>query len=563
MESSQFQYFLRTDPSQIAFSLIPLTDFQEKYQEEELAAEKTHFQTYAERYEKRYKSKFPKIPQYFDNEEDQYLFCAGHFHGEVGYRSHLFLPLQLCIQGAIKQRQVKLFKYFQDRNAYVSSVELNLILDEDLPEMMEKDQSDTEIYRETTIKSFKMARKLMTRTHYDNVLFFIFRDRPKEEYERLIKLIPDKNMVDSYKKNIFNPKNTNIYCGQIAGGEKEKATKMCARSEVQDDELYGFVIVLFLLDDLEILKKRFEDFQRSEEYSFETLVIHAAIYCAEKCFSWLMKKYDPEVEERFEEYLLVSENIFDYRIPTLKIPRMIEVLEKWKDLPSLKLLQIYFQAFVGDPLLNPEEIEKDLFGIIGSILIGYDHRNMFLKLLKIRPNLRVLLSEINKKDFNKRLFWCLEHGVKITNIIDKLEDINSPIFSYPEYQKLLSYFRETGEHVLIAENNIPTPYLLSAFASFLNREITLHHALFLTFPPDISFGEYISYMKLSQLLYSKNVEYAEYLASAGPIKYLKPEESDIIFAIKWEKVDPEMKRIFLLLFPDYQFPKKEKKTSTK
>lgn len=109
--------FLFGDVLRQTLALMPLVQFQEHYSEETQKKTK-HALTFAERYLVKYGQKFEQIEgTTFENEEDQYLFCAFYFHGEVGLRSHLFAPSPLCLYRAIDIEDIELCRYFLERQS--------------------------------------------------------------------------------------------------------------------------------------------------------------------------------------------------------------------------------------------------------------------------------------------------------------------------------------------------------------------------------------------------------------------------------------------------------------
>ena len=107
-------YIFPTDVVQTLLTVMPLHDFQQLYYEE-THREKLHQLTFAQRYQLKYGTVFPDVETTFETEEDQYLFCAYHFHGEIGLNSHLFVDTSDCMLQAIKLEDIFLFRYFKER----------------------------------------------------------------------------------------------------------------------------------------------------------------------------------------------------------------------------------------------------------------------------------------------------------------------------------------------------------------------------------------------------------------------------------------------------------------
>jgi hypothetical protein len=168
-----------------ALAKTNLTDFQTKYRESINST--VRYITFKERYFAKYGTTYSKVDHEFNDDQNQYLFCAGHFHMEIGFRSHLLVPIEICIRGAIKQHQPELVEYFIERGGKIDTGAINLIIQFDvincayLIPQFPKEMHATyyPIYPETRVLSFDMAKELAKKF---TAVKEIYRDRPIDEY---------------------------------------------------------------------------------------------------------------------------------------------------------------------------------------------------------------------------------------------------------------------------------------------------------------------------------------------------------------------------------------------
>lgn len=521
------QAFLSSDPVQMAISLTPLTEFAGRYRSEE----DEHLQSYARRYNNRYGSKFPEVEQYFKSEEDQYLFCAGHFYGEVGYRSHLFLPLQLCVQGAIKQKQSELVEYFLERGAAIGIIEFNLILMFDLTDTLKsikkrKDFNKTDIYPYVKISSFETACELIV---YSKYLFNIFRDRPVDEYPKLIKLLKKSKRSD-HEKRTLNSVTASILIGQIQNGQKKEAKKFILELPPNGVTI-PYLDILAHLDDLKTLKKHIEIIRTWDDLA--NLIFIFAFAGAINCLTWFLKEFHKEFEgAELRDDIGDYYNIFT---PVSKIPKVVGLLKKYRDNLLISSILAFLCAIVGDRYLL-SIFNAVNYSIFLDILLEYGHKDLFLAIYKNTDMTYIDLRIIGLRE-KENFFFCLENAVDLSIITD----VNELKFTYPELKKILNYLRSLpkGIKIQIQVENIPTPGLLFELQPYLTQK-NYNHDFFLTFPPVLTPADF------EPLFLTNNVEYVEYLLSAGPINYFPKDPK-----VNIKTLSPEMRKLLPQLLPNY------------
>ena len=535
MEVSQF---LRTQPSQYAMALTPLTEFQKRYHQEG----SNHIQTFVERYQSRYNSKFPNVNHGFRNEEEQYLFCAGNFHGEVGYRSHLFLDMILCLNNAVLQRQPDLVEYFLKRGGSIWNDTFNLILQVDNIEMLTFVKGNLNkpdyysIYPETKIESFETASVLI-KAPKGSYLTPIYEDRPISEYPKLVDLLPEK-IKNAYKKNVLNAYTYSIYVGQIKAGYSEEAKKSLKLPNENPEYLLK---ILALLDDVKLTKSLI----RKISYPMVDTLTIFAIFSAVKSLKYLLKEIvvmDDEIRDsENEESILKLVDSDDFSLEPERINTTINLLIEYPGIVSFRQILVYL-CFISanNYVLKMEDqtasIQRDSYRIL-----EYGHKDFYKKVIrKYEINYSINVTTFSTTKVNELFFWILDNDVSL-GLIDEFEGLS---LTYPEVLRFLDHLKKDNGNNLALNRFILTPYLYFEFLPYLD-DIDLKHPLFATFPPIVDKGQIVD------ILESDDVEYIEYLASNGPInnipvEYIKRE-------VNMELLSTPVKKLFSKLFPDYKF----------
>lgn len=560
---------LPNDLTFYALAKINLTDFQ--LQSQEAIVINLKYPSFRQRYFLRYGTDYPKVNHKFASDIDQYLFCAGHFHLETGFRSHLFVPMQICVRGAIKQYQPKLVEYFLDRGGTVDTAAINFMIALDavncvhlIPQFSKEHPKmihHYSIYRETKIRSFEMAKKLAKKA---TAIEEIYRDRPRSEYptfDKILESLPTgtSDPIDDHR--LIGKISAAASCDQTSGSKKllKSVKQYCLWAEIK--QVYQFTSVVALLDDVRLLEKRlptiFENLKNGDVHRVNYVFGKLGSHCAVNCFRWFASRYKFDARKPADElmnwFMMSTDEIRS--VSSTRQLEMIKILDEYLEISFFCRLQNFLCAVTGNAKLlfakfeNVIEIEE----VAGHLL-----ENGHLELLKqfqkeksLTSNVMagglssIHLDRIDRLNLCENIISCFEMG--ITEFTWDNEDSLDFVPVYPDYLAL-SAVRITDESDIpiswVLARHVPTPEIASIF-KFSTDEIPL----FLTFPPT---------RKPSQIveIFSKgNTEYAEYFASQypdtykGDKKYLYRRFSDL--KISTAKMSTKMKEIFLRLFPDY------------
>lgn len=248
-----------------AMGYLSLPAFQKLHREAEQRKENPPM-TYGDRYMSRYGTKIPQVEHVFETEEDHYLFCAAHFHDEVGYRSHLVYPFHLCIMRAIHIKDWELLHHFVIQNKPFTKKqkvkgnrdeeeELRAVLDLNSVEGYLALNSDCPpISHGWTIKSLDFANFLLQEHDHSSYRYRFAADCPlKAVKERIV------------ETNV----NALSFCAGLAASFDVEKQKYCCEIIIDNKcQLSDCINVIAMLDDLNLFKSLLKE---KEEFSLKVM----------------------------------------------------------------------------------------------------------------------------------------------------------------------------------------------------------------------------------------------------------------------------------------------------
>lgn len=483
---------LPVDIIKLSLSKLPLHEFQTYYQEERKAS-RNPLLKYDERYHLKYGTYFPEVNHSFRTPEEAYLFCAGHFHREVGLRSHLFLHRDLCLRYAIESQDEKMIRYFLDRMGDLDELDhefLYLLIENNQSKLLLELFKECEgfcLSCEVKIPSLEMAVALV---HCQSNYFLIYKGLKREWCEFLREYLPEK-VKEDLKNEILSEETIQILQADILAGETKAVGRFLLNpaNHISPDLICELIAVM---DDAEFLK----DEGISKLIVSEQTPVFAG-HCAVKCLTYLVKKGVECMNESFECVSWMTS------IPRYSQERgftMIEFLIAHNLCPSIlfELCAIY-----GHEHLLETDLDNELY----ENLILNGHLSLLEKILK-----KITKEDIHPTDEwylprtpnNEVFIWILERYPRVLSY----QEMRPP--TYPELQRILACIKNSHGLIGYFEYMPVTSYQYFEFyphmgddPEIFNPKFILHR--YTTFPP------VTNRKSVKKALQENNIEYLEFI----------------------------------------------------
>lgn len=251
-------------------SYTSLTEFQELHRKAEEANCPPPL-SYRRRYQVRYGSDFPCVEVLFHSEEDEYLFCAGHFHGEVGKRSNLFMSPVLCLEGAVKIKDWKLAATFAKHASFDLTIATNIIKLNSIEAFETISHWFLEPFSGEITEGFRFPDDTLAgylHADYPPIFDFAYgRDCPLEGYMIEVRTF-----------------SAQLLCGLVASGEEKKIEFVREKLKL---EKYGMISPIMSLDDVDLFKLHEAKFRGKRKLG--DIICLAIRYCAIKIMAYIFE----------------------------------------------------------------------------------------------------------------------------------------------------------------------------------------------------------------------------------------------------------------------------------
>lgn len=439
-QKSQSYLSLSFDITKKALAYLPLRDFQR------------HCSSYKERYLMRYGSTFPFIEgSSFVSDEDEYLFCAGYFHQEIGNNSEKFLPRVQCVNSAMAMDDVELLTHHIEADKLYGGSVLAFLVKHNCVAGMSKLRCHSVESLRVTTNNVDVIKALL-KYHPSSVLFSLFRDWDNETAWKL------------YEKH-YDIDHLDVFCGLQASSDIKKITQAQDLMELNfwsRDEphvIAARTYALAYLDDVDFWAKIWKRYKRLLKSCLEeerankiglTLVCYLIWVGAINIIKWLRHT---EGVSFFEGTILydAEEWTVEHQDDYLNRDGAAECIEYLLQVqPSIQqdeyITMMY--AAIGDrrvlecplPTINALDCVVSLFnnGKLDLCLACY-------KLILAKEDGIVGAIDVSDKLF----LYLMKSGVDVSQL-----DANMDTFSYEDWQQVVRYGLRN-----VKEKYIPTPAL--------------------------------------------------------------------------------------------------------
>jgi hypothetical protein len=472
---------------------------------------------YADRYFLKYASKYPYVPMVtFESKEHEYLFYAAWFHGEVGYNSHLFFPVNRCLTSAIKQNDPILVKYFRDRTKSIENndfLELAIELGNlEIVQFLLSDITIKTINVNIKITYVEIANLLLKHLgNHEDILIPIYRDIPidKLQFLKTIKLTSPYIMHGLNVKIINglllseNPDKIKLAREQILGILSRKHDGYVINVLDYENTLFKEFELICQLNDPEVLIKhwpRFREYITSNKIKKKYLIILIKTTSTE-CLKTILRI---ESKDFFNGLNLETNrrvSVVDINNKTIKsrIRDMLELIDnslsEYKDTILVQILA----AYIGDErLLKYDELSEEVTSILGYC----DHLELLIKYIITAPDSDKFIIEVDTNNFDT---------IMKSNIPSENISINSDInLSYTQWETLIqliitNQIEKDTEHITGIMNSLPTIYLDSLLRTSKKYD-KISGKTFITLP--------ITNKSFIKAIEKNNIEYVEYASKS-------------------------------------------------
>ena len=272
----------------MVLSYLPLSDFQERYREEERLVI-PHQLTYARRWSLRYGSDLIG-----PDDEDNYLKSAGISFGEMGFGSETYFPLYQCLRSAILQCDVRFTEFICEQTCgdVLEDDLLQLAIEVGNVELLYKLFQYRLIPTQRRVERFPsidLFNVFIAYDHTNDIVYSLYRDWPLKECKEFE--LTDVKVIEKIS-------------GLLASGERRKISMA---KKLMKEELEGEVVtdwrhlcllltftddVNFFSQSLFLLEQHVRDYKALMSTILQSVVWVGAI----EIFDWL-------IEERGKESL--------------------------------------------------------------------------------------------------------------------------------------------------------------------------------------------------------------------------------------------------------------------
>lgn len=244
MWQDNYLSLLCIDVTQMVLSYLPLSDFQERYHEEERLLI-PHQLTYSRRWSLRYRSELIG-----PNNEDNYLKSAGTSFGEMGFGSENYFPLYQCLKSAILQGDVRFTEFICEQTCrdVLEDDLLHLAIEVGNVELLYKLFQYRLIPTQRRVENFPsidLFNVFIAYDHTNDIVFSLYRDWPLNECQEFE--LTDVKLIE-------------MISGLLASGERRKISmaKKLMRKELECEVVTDWrhlCLVLTYTDDVDFFSQ--------------------------------------------------------------------------------------------------------------------------------------------------------------------------------------------------------------------------------------------------------------------------------------------------------------------